>query len=421
MYKSQTLHNSRGSIFVLVLVVTFLTVMLGYLLFQTNTNLYKASEEQTIQSVLERNMSTKAERAFALSASLNANGSWFTNTPSCPSVTLSGNAMTETIQTYHAYDGSMLSCAGIYPSLSGSHANFYIQFTTDSTSYTWASYKSIDIKPLTLSGWNYSATFTDIDQTIATWSSAITWSDIDANLNSDNFRSDSYSGTQYRILSGATLGNEFGDDDSQWRKMITGFAGYWDGFINIYWNTPWVESYIKKNPNNHSGATNLSEPLWIYISDVASGAIHLEVDGPSDLRIIEYDKSIYRENQTRKIISTKNYSFTGGINGYLTSTGITNISYDGAPNVSEFSWNMQDHLYGLFLRSQSWAQNTQSQIRYILRIKDISWKDAYIAPLIDDMRDANNGLWKYWSNDIILLDSWDQYAREWEVARPIYR
>ena len=43
----------------------------------------------------------------------------------------------------------------------------------------------------------------------------ITWSDIDANLNSDNFRSDSYSGTQYRILSGATLGNEFGDDDSQ--------------------------------------------------------------------------------------------------------------------------------------------------------------------------------------------------------------
>ncbi|MCA9377921.1 hypothetical protein KC711_03360 [Candidatus Peregrinibacteria bacterium] len=75
MYKSQTLHNSRGSIFVLVLVVTFLTVMLGYLLFQTNTNLYKASEEQTIQSVLERNMSTKAERAFALSASLNANGS----------------------------------------------------------------------------------------------------------------------------------------------------------------------------------------------------------------------------------------------------------------------------------------------------------------------------------------------------------
>lgn len=89
------------------------------------------------------------------------------------------------------------------------------------------------------------------------------------------------------------------------------------------------------------------------MGDVLSGAIHLEVDGPSDLRIIEYDKSLYRENQTRRILSTKNYSFTGGINGYLTSTGITNVSYDGAPNVSEFSWNMQDHLYGLFLRSQS--------------------------------------------------------------------
>ena len=75
MHDFQTLRNNRGSIFVLVLVVTFLAVMLGYLLFQTNTNLYKASEEQTIQSVLERNMNTKAERAFALSASLNANGS----------------------------------------------------------------------------------------------------------------------------------------------------------------------------------------------------------------------------------------------------------------------------------------------------------------------------------------------------------
>ena len=75
MHDFQTLRNNRGSIFVLVLVVTFLAVMLGYLLFQTNTNLYKASEEQTIQGVLERNMNTKAERAFALSASLNTNGS----------------------------------------------------------------------------------------------------------------------------------------------------------------------------------------------------------------------------------------------------------------------------------------------------------------------------------------------------------
>lgn len=75
MHDFQTLRNNRGSIFVLVLVVTFLAVMLGYLLFQTNTNLYKANEEQTIQGVLERNMNTKAERAFALSASLNTNGS----------------------------------------------------------------------------------------------------------------------------------------------------------------------------------------------------------------------------------------------------------------------------------------------------------------------------------------------------------
>jgi hypothetical protein len=217
------------------------------------------------------------------------------------------------------------------------------------------------------------------------------------------------------------LDNEFGDDDSQWRKMITGFAGYGDGFVNVYWNTPWVESYVKKNPNNHSGTTDLSEPLAIYVGDVLSGAIHLEVDGPSDLRIIEYDKSLYQENQTRRVLSTKNYSFTGGINGYLTSTGIANLSYDEAPSMSEFSWDMDNHLYGVFLRSQSWAQNTQSQIRYILRVKDISWKDVYITPLIDDMRDANNGLWKYWSNDIILLDSWDQYAHEWEIVRTISR
>lgn len=421
MRNLQPLHNRRGSIFILVLIVTFLAVMFGYLIFQTSTNIHKMSEEQTIQSVLERNMNTKAERAFALSASLNANGSWFTNTPSCPHVTLSGNTITETIQTHHSYDGSMLTCAGIYPSSSTNHANFYIQLSDDFTSYTWASYKSIDIKPLSLSGWEYSATFTDSDQTIATWNGAITWSNIDANLNSDNFRSDSYSGVQYQILSGSTLGNQFSDDDSQWRKMITGFAGYGDGFINIYWNTPGVESYIKKNSNNYSGTTDLSEPLWMYVSDVLSGAIHLEVDGPSDLRIIEYDKSLYKENQTRKILSTKNYSFTGGINGYLTSTGIINLSYDSTPSADEFSWDMRDHLYGVFLRSQSWAQNTQSQIRYILRMKDISWKDIYITPLIDAMRDANSGLWKYWSNDIILLDSWDQYAREWEVVRTIYQ
>ena len=91
----------------------------------------------------------------------------------------------------------------------------------------------------------------------------------------------------------------------------------------------------------------------MYVSDVLSGAIHLEVDGPSDLRIIEYDKSLYKENQTRKILSTKNYSFTGGINGYLTSTGIINLSYDSTPSADEFSWDTRDHLYGVFLRSQS--------------------------------------------------------------------
>lgn len=114
-----------------------------------------------------------------------------------------------------------------------------------------------------------------------------------------------------------------------------------------------MESYVKKNPNNHSGATDLSEPLAIYVGDVLSGAIHLEVDGPSDLRIIEYDKSLYQENQTRRVLSTKNYSFTGGINGYLTSTGIANLSYDEVPSMSEFSWDMDNHLYGVFLRSQS--------------------------------------------------------------------
>lgn len=75
MRNLQPLHNRRGSIFILVLIVTFLAVMFGYLIFQTSTNIHKMSEEQTIQSVLERNMNTKAERAFALSASLNANGS----------------------------------------------------------------------------------------------------------------------------------------------------------------------------------------------------------------------------------------------------------------------------------------------------------------------------------------------------------
>lgn len=74
-----------------MLILATLSTVVGYLLFQTQTTIYSALEERDIASILDRNMQTKAERAFDLSLALNTNGSGTQTVLECPQVTLSGS------------------------------------------------------------------------------------------------------------------------------------------------------------------------------------------------------------------------------------------------------------------------------------------------------------------------------------------
>lgn len=148
------------------------------------------------------------------------------------------------------------------------------------------------------------------------------------------------------------MSSDLADDDALGRQVITGFASYGHGWVNMYWPTTRLMDYLRQNPNNQSSLDPSSvESLGVYLSDVSSGTLYLEIDAPADLKIIEYDRSSYDRDGTRRVLSQSEYSFSGGAIGFLSATGIVASEYGASIPTSAQRFDFSQRLYAFFVRS----------------------------------------------------------------------
>ncbi len=83
--------NSRGSVFLYAIMISFFAVIFGYILLIKVDTLTGNLDIQNNDIKLHSNITDKADLAVDYDVLLNTNGSGFTNTISCPTlVTMSG-------------------------------------------------------------------------------------------------------------------------------------------------------------------------------------------------------------------------------------------------------------------------------------------------------------------------------------------
>ncbi|EKD29697.1 MAG: hypothetical protein ACD_78C00314G0002 [uncultured bacterium (gcode 4)] len=385
--------NKKWSIFLYALLLSFFAVIIGYIVLVKMDILSSNLDLQNYDTLLHANISEKAELAFKYDISLNTNGSGFVDTIQCPSaVTMSGtidSTTIETIATAPYFNNTLLYCSG-----STASGNLLLQYGSGFTTYATGSYLG---SVIALTGTTVlTGTFTDGSGTYISFTVPTDYSGLDSNYNSDDYRPISSLNTPYPA--------GYTDDDDLGRRILYGYvkkdAGWYSAF-NI--NTP-LRKYIASNTFNTGGYSEV-------IGATATGYIRLDIDNPYNIKIVEFDKTIFEQTKELRFVSGSEASFsTGGI-GWI----MPNLSLSGtAPASDRRVFDFQNRDYALFLSFSGNILNSAIDfLKYQITMANASGSGLYIVPLDD----TGFGMIKHLGFDIVIDSEQDYRYKQFEVVR----
>jgi hypothetical protein len=319
----------------------------------------------------------------------NSNGSWFIDNISCPSWTSISMSWTTNIWFIWSI---LVNSGSIYCEWFYQANSLKIYFNAWFTDFVQADYNG-SVVWLTAGIWN--STFSDSDNTLIDFSS---YTISTPDFYDDDFNSDNYMVTSTWNTSTWTYYlNSFQDDDVLWRKTLFWYVSpdFW--FKKVFWNTDKISKIINQNTNNND---SLNVKIW----DVNAWILYFDIDKPSEIKTVIFDKNIY--NQTNELISlwVLNWTLWAWI-WYLQNNAWV-LSLSNTITWNEYNFDFINNDYAIFLKSTgTWT------LLYKIIWETLSWSWIYITS-IDD---SDNNIVKYLWNEILISDTGVFIAKETEM------
>lgn len=383
-------REQRGTILVYAILLVNFAVILGYIIFLKSETLLENTRYAQMNSKLTKNIEERANASMDYNLAMNRSGSGFTNTVSCPTLTMSGtnvgSTYSESIVTTPAFDGTTAYCTG--PSASYPGQNIRLDYSPNYLSFSGAVFRS-GTANLTGSP-TMTGILSDTESTRVTLTLGAL-SGIDANFNSDNYQPYSTGSVQYP--------SAYEEDDDLARKIVYGYVRKDNIWRNVFWNTATTADKIRKNSNNTGS-------LAVFPDQTSSGMLRLDLDTGYSIRIIELEPAAYTGSKEIRIQNTLTTSSNTGSIGYLQ----TDMSVSsGSTNAKLF--DLKNKNYAIFLSSSGSASDF---LKYKYYFENQSGSMVYTVPLDD----SNPYQMTYYGNDIIIDDENIYIPKEQEMTRP---
>ena len=389
-------RSLQATVLIYTLFLLNIALILWLVVFNVAWILLDSSNYYNTVRKLSNNILYKSNIALKYDARVNSDGSWYSDSVSCPTtVTMSGRtARSTTVYTALTYSGWIFYCQGAFTWSVGGGSNLLQIFFNDTNfAFTGAIFKSSWVNLVWLTTAVGKSNFIDSDSTLISFSLA--WLEgkdkIDDNYNSDNYKVNSTGTTNYP--------GGYGDNDADARKIIYFYIPPWWGYTNIFWNSPTITTVVANNTNN---IDLINQKMWW----VTSAKMLLDVDQPYWFQLVKFDKTKYlatKELIPTQIITSTSWAWRIGYiqtDGSIATTWLT-------PTGSEYNFNYTTDMYGLFLSNQG----TQTML-FSLKASTSTGAGIYISP-IDD---SSNTLIHFLGNDI-LVDQDNKYiGSEFDVV-----
>lgn len=379
----------KGIVLIYVLFLVTLAVIFATILLNNNAFLFNITEYFDVDSKLYSNIKSDGKILVDINREFNSNGSWFIDNISCPSstsITMSWTIFTDDIWTILVNSGSIY-CEWTYQS-----SPLKLYFNTWFTDIIEANYNGFIVWVTT---WIWNTPFSDPDNTIIDFSSYIITT---PDLFDDDFNSDNYMVTSTWNTSTWTYYlNSFQDDDVLWRKTLFWYVSpdFW--FKKVFWNTNKTSKIINDNSNNN-------DLLNIKIWDVSSWILHFDIDKPSEMKLVKFDKNKYNNYNELLSLWRLNWILSAWIWYLQNNTWVLSLSSSITWN--EYLFDFINNDYAVFLKS-TWT----GTLLYKITWETDSWTWIYITP-IDD---SDNNIVKYLWNEILINDTGIFIAKEIEM------
>ncbi len=368
--------NIKATVLIYTIVLVNISLLMAVVMLNNSSILSSNREVEALDTKITTNLRYKADLNLKYHKTLNSNGSWFTDTISCPdSITLSWSTqITSGTNTTLSYTWS-LGSEVFYCVWSHSGNDFRLYFNSafddiEVVEYLW--------EFLLLNQSTTSNTFSDPDGTnifLDNINYITTPDNIDDNFNSDNYRSSSTWSVIYPNL--------YWDDDSLARTIIYGYVSPNAGFWNVFWTNTKTNEYISNNTNNDSSIhTKASTASWF---------IYLDSDKSFDIRVVEFNRNNYNDFNELRVESSFSFSSASWALWYIQPDGSLSWS-----TWSAYEFDFENKDYAIFLNN-TWSGTLFYQVSAV----DSLWlTKLYINPIRDD----EDGIIRILGNDIFIND-----------------
>jgi len=375
-------QNKEASILIYILILVIITMFLWMIVFQNNSTIRQYKKIENIDAILLNWIYSKWKLAIKYTKELNSNWSWYIDNFSCPNaVTMSWiiNLWINSTSLYSPTSSNIAYCSWTYL-----WNNFWIFFNTNYNNFSWAIYKSEKENLVDVWWWIFEAQFSDSDITKISFNgTSLAWIDnIDDNFNSDNYRTNStWSVASWINYPNDDLWNPFEDDDVKARKISYSYIYPSAWLVNVFWNNYKTDKIIDENTNNND---NINVKIW----NTSTWILHFDIDGKIDLKVVEFNKSRFKDYWELLAIKTYNYSSTGWKIWYLQNNSWL-LSFSDIPTTSDFIFDFKNNDYWIFMENTS----TWTILYRIKWYEKPTMKWIYLVPFDD-------------SDDIIIKYLW---------------
>jgi hypothetical protein len=220
------------------------------------------------------------------------------------------------------------------------------------------------------------------------WS--VAWNDgIDDNCNSDNYMTNSTGWVSYP--------DNFEDDDVKWRKELSWYISKKNWFKNIFFNTEKYKNIIENNTNNND---LLNSKIWT----VDEWYLYLDIDKNIELKILEFDKTIYNNSKELILLNTYNSSISSW--SWFISIDILNKLNLWTLFSINFKFDFKNKLYAIFVKNME-----KNALLYNLKGETVSWTWIYIVP-IDDSKEKEI---EFLGSEIIITENNTLISKEKKI------
>lgn len=382
--------TKKAMILIYVLFLVTLSIIFSTILINNNAFLFNISNYFDVDSKLYSNISSDWWILININKEMNTNWSWFTDNISCPSwtsITMSGTTNIWFIWSILVNNAWSIYCEGFYL------ANpLRLYFNTDFTDIIEANYNG-SIVPIINKTWFY--TFSDPDNTYIDFS---LYDLSTPDLIDDNFNSDNYVVTStWNTSTWTYYPDSFLDDDNLARKMLFWYVSFDFWFKKVFWNTSKVLKIISDNTNNND---IFNAKIW----DVDSWILHFDLDKASDIKLVQFDRTVYDETNELRLMWTYNWILDAWI-WYLQENAWV-LSLSTTKTWNEFLFDFVNNDYAIFLK------NTETgALLYTISWETNTWTGIYITPIDDSDENIMRYLW----NEIIIDSDWRYISKEIEL------